>query len=247
MRILLTGATGWVGVAAVEVLGRDHWLRCTTHRIPMEPPANGECVAVDLATYADAEAVVKDIDAIVHMARADRGEYETTELPMKSSVVATANLLEAAHRAGIQRFVLVSSGAVVTVYPHGTYIHAGLPHKFRRLYNLSKSLQERVAEQYAEEYGMVVPCLRPWSVVDGRIRQYRTGEPLRYDPKQFYGLICRYDFAEACLAALTAPLQGFQTFHTMATEAARPWFDVERTERLLGWKPKITFEDLVAE
>jgi nucleoside-diphosphate-sugar epimerase len=247
VRVLLTGAAGYCGIAGVRVLGREHWLRCTTHHTKMEPIENGEVVNLDLATYADCEAAVKDVDAVVHMAIAggQREEYKDPELPMKWSVVGTANLLEAARRAGINRFVLMSSGAVVTGYSRDTYIHAAIPHYFKGLYCLTKSLQERIAEQYAEEYGMVIPCLRPWSVVDGPTGTVKWGggkiEPQKAE--SHFGLICRHDLAEACRLALTAPLQGFQALNIFGSPAARRWFDVERTEKLLGWKPKYDFAD----
>jgi nucleoside-diphosphate-sugar epimerase len=245
MRLLITGTAGFVGQAAVEVLGRDHWLRCVDINTSPAPP-RGEQRIVNLVHYADAEAVVQGIDAVVHLA-AIAGIPEllaTPEVPMQSTVAATANLLEAAQRAGIQRFVLMSSGAVVTGYSRDTYIHVGLPHKFRGIYCLTKSLQERLATQYAEEHGMVIPTLRPWSVVDGPTYRHRGGKALIPGDPSYFGLVCRYDLVEACRLALTAPLDGFQPFHIMATDEGRRWFDVDRTERLLGWCPTVTFADL---
>jgi uronate dehydrogenase len=246
MRLLLTGAGGFVGAAAVEVLGREHWLRCVDIA-PSPAPAHGETMVADLVSYADAAAAVEGVDAVVHLAAVAGGPpgvFDTPEVPMKGTVVATANLLEAARSEGIERVVLMSSGAVITGYPRDTYIHVDLPHNFKGTYCLTKSLQEIVARQYAEEHGMVIPALRPWSVVDGRTYLHRGGEPLRPGLPYGFGLICRYDLSEACRLALTAPLEGFQPFHIMATAEARRWFDVDRTEALLGWRPAVDFADL---
>lgn len=244
MRLLVSGTAGFVGPAAVEVLGREHWLRCVDI-VPSRPPANGEAAIADLSDFSAARAAVEGIDAVVHLAIAGApADYETPEVPMKGTVVATANLLEAAHRAGINRFVLMSSGAVVTGYSRDTYIHVDLPHRFQGLYCLTKSLQEILARQYADEHGMTIPALRPWSVVDGRTYHHKNGQPLRAGDAGYFGLVCRYDLAEACRLALTAPLQGFQPFHIMATDEGRRWFDVDRTERFLSWRPVTDFADL---
>jgi nucleoside-diphosphate-sugar epimerase len=246
MKLLVTGAAGFVGQAAIEVLGRDHWLRCVDIA-PGPAPAQGETIELDLSSFADAAASVAGMDAVVHLAAVAGGPpgvFDTPEVPMKGTVVATANLLEAARGEGIERFVLMSSGAVITGYSRDTYIHVDLPHSFKGLYCLTKSLQEIVARQYAEEHGMVIPSLRPWSVVDGRTYLHRGGEPLRPGLPYAFGLICRYDLAEACRLALTAPLAGFRPFHVMATEEGRRWFDVDRTEALLGWRPVVDFADL---
>jgi nucleoside-diphosphate-sugar epimerase len=246
MRVLVTGTAGFVGPAVVEVLGGEHWLRCLDIA-PASAPAIGERVVADLVDFEAAMAAVSGMDAVAHLAIAGRpSDYETPTAPMQGTVVATTNLLEAARRAGIRRFVLMSSGAVATGYSRDTYIHVDLPHRFEGLYCLTKSLQEVIARRYAEEHGLCIPALRPWSVVDGRTYRAKNGEPLRSDAG-FFGLLCRYDLAEACRLALTAPLTGFQPFHIMATAAGRRWFDVDRTERLLGWRPAVDFADLDPE
>jgi len=246
MRVLVTGAAGYIGAAVVAALETEHWIRCVDVR-PMPAPARGESLVADLVRYENAALACQEVDAVIHLAFVHPGSpvaYPSPDIPMSGTVTPTANLFEAAQQAGIKRFVLMSSGAVVTGYSRDTHIHVGLPHNFRGLYPLSKSLQERIAEQYASEYGMTVVALRPWSVVDGRLSQHKHGEALRRNDPSYFGFICRHDLAEACRLALSAPLTGFQPFHLMATAPGRQTFDVGRTEHLLGWVPKETFSDL---
>lgn len=242
MRVLVTGAAGFVGTAVAEVLGAAHWLRCVDIAA-LSPPSNGECLRVDLADYRMAVTATQAMDAVVHLAMGHIGdEADGPEPQMRGTVLATVNVLEAARRAGIGRFVLMSSGAVVSGYSRGTYIDVGLPYNCRGLYPLTKVMQEIAARQYAEDYGLTVPALRPWSVVDSRTNRNRLGEPLHHN-RVYFGWVCRYDLAEACGMALNAPLSGFQPFHIMSTAPGRSSFDVDRTERLLGWRPSVDFTD----
>jgi nucleoside-diphosphate-sugar epimerase len=246
VHVLITGAAGFIGTAVVDALAHGHWLRCADLQ-PMPEPVCGESVVADLTSYQDCLDIVQDMHAIVHLAVAGGPPVcLTPEKPMAGTVSATANLLEAAQRAGIQRFVLMSSCAVMSGYPRETVIDADMPHRFHGLYALSKSLQERLAEYYASEHGMIIPALRPWSVVDGETRRDKYGRRIQPDDPTAFGFICRHDLARACSLALTAPLAGFQPFHLMATPDGRRMFDADRTEQWLGWHPETTFEDLEA-
>lgn len=241
MRVLVTGSAGFVGQAVIEVLGREHQVRAFD--IVPTPGARDEIVG-DIADYATVTMAMDSMEAVVNLAMAG-GEhaYETPELPMRVNVQGTANVLEAAHRAGIRRVVHMSSGAVVTGYSRDTFIHIELPFKFSGMYCLSKALQEHLCRQYAVEYGLTVVALRPWSVVDGYTMTHKTGQPVTYN-HGYFGLVSRDDLGHACNLGLHADLAGFQPFHIMATDEAEPWFDMERTHRILGWYPKHTFANL---
>jgi nucleoside-diphosphate-sugar epimerase len=247
MRVLITGAAGYVGKAVVDVLAHqphNHHVRLFDRAPAAAVPAHAELLVGDITDFETVTRAVDGMDAIVNLAIAGASEtYRTPTLPMRINVEGTTNVLEAARRARIQRIVHMSSGAVVTGYSRDTCIHVELPHKYSGMYGLTKSLQERVCQQYAADYGLTVVALRPWSVSDSRTMTAKSGQPLQYD-KGFFGLVCRYDLADACALGLTAPLEGFQPFHIMATDEAEPWFDMERTHHVLGWRPTETFASL---
>jgi len=245
MRVLVTGAAGFIGKAVVEVLRREHEVRAFDLRPSSSDPAT---IVGDVADFQAVSHAVEGMDAVVHLAFLPMTptSYNEPERPMHVNVQGAACVLEAARRARIRRVVHMSSGAVVTGYSRDTFIHVELPMKFSGMYCLTKALQEHLCRQYAVEYGMTIIALRPWSVVDAPTMTDCNGQPLRYDGG-FLPFVCRYDLAEACRLGLCAELTGFQPFHTMVGAENERGFDLERTHRVLGWQPREHFEHLTRQ
>ena len=244
MKVLVTGAAGYVGLAVLERVGREFEVRATD-RDPVS--IDVEQVTGDLCSFDIATQAVAGVDAVVHLAAgAGPAGYGQPDPGMSNAVIGTVNLMEAATRAGVRRFVLMSSGAVMEGYPPTKRLTADLPGKFTGLYALSKHLQEVIGRQYADEHGLVVPALRPWFVVDSRTWSRKNGRAIENDAELF-GLICRFDLADAVVSSLSAEIVGFQPFHLMATEVGKARVDWERTEAVLGWTPSTDFRQLTME
>jgi UDP-glucose 4-epimerase len=112
-RILVTGASGFIGRATVTALSAaGHDVRAALRRTP--DPALPDGVAAvfhpDFDTPFDWSPLVAGCDAVIHLAGIAHAKRRTSELVYdRVNRIATANLAAAATREGVGRFVFVSS------------------------------------------------------------------------------------------------------------------------------------------
>lgn len=116
-RVLVTGASGFVGGAVVRALGQTDWsvrclLRATskTHRID---GLAWERALGDLRDPESIAAAAEGCDAIIHLAGVSSWSEHRSPALEESHVGGTTNVLAAAERSGVGRVVFVSS-AVTT-------------------------------------------------------------------------------------------------------------------------------------
>jgi nucleoside-diphosphate-sugar epimerase len=172
MRVLVTGANGFLGTRVVSALGaRGHQVRALV-RPSKSPPGewnslNVEVVRGDLRRRRDLAPILENVDAIVHLAAAVTGDDETQFL---NTVVATENLLHAAHVAGIDRFILCSSFSVYDWQRSPRLLDERSPLEAdlysRDGYAIAKTWQERLVRRHAASHNWRLTVLRPgfiWS------------------------------------------------------------------------------------
>ncbi len=177
--ILVTGATGFIGIRMVEnLLSRGfHNIRCfarpssNTSRVEVVASrykkAQVEVVRGNLLSREDSNAATKDAAVIFHLA-AGTGQKSFPDAFM-NSVVTTRNLLEAAllHQC-LRRFVSVSSFAV---YSNTQKPHPGLldelcpveahPELRAEAYCFAKLKQDEIVSEYGKKFGIPYVIIRP--------------------------------------------------------------------------------------
>jgi len=179
-RILITGATGFIGSKVVAHLIERGFrsLRCVVRpsssvaKIDALARAHAGSVQIEvlkgnLLSRQDCAALTNDVAAIIHLAAA-RGEKSFPDAFM-NSVVTTRNLLEAvAGKPGFRRFVNISSFAVYTNQSKArrnvldeTCPTEARPHLRGDAYCFAKLRQDDIVVEYSEKFGIPYVIVRP--------------------------------------------------------------------------------------
>lgn len=181
--ILITGATGFIGVKVVENLLEHGFTRLRCFSRPSSSMTQLESVASryqgratieiikgNLLCREDCFAATKEVAVIYHLA-AGAGEKSFPDAIM-NSVVTTRNLLDASlQNKSLRRFVNVSS---FTVYsnvqkPKGRFLDESCPvephpERVSDAYCYAKIKQDELVTEYGQKHGIPYVIVRPGSV-----------------------------------------------------------------------------------
>lgn len=162
MKVMVSGASGFVGRALCAHLGQRGLAAVPAVRRPAG--FAGESVVGEIDGATDWTAALADCDAVVHLAARVHVMHDTAHDPLAlyraTNTDATLNLARQAARAGVKRFVFVSSIKVNGEGRDAAYREADAPAP-EDPYAISKWEAEQGLRQLAQETGLELVILRP--------------------------------------------------------------------------------------
>jgi dihydroflavonol-4-reductase len=175
MKILITGASGFVGSAVVrQLLERGNQVRALVR--PQSDRCNLAGLAVELVTGdlrepASLDEAAEGCQALFHVAADYRLWVPEPEGMYKTNVEGTRNLLLAAAKAGVERIVYTSSVATMGCLPDGKPANEETPVTLSDMighYKRSKFLAEAEVCRFVKESALPVVTVNPSTPVGPR-------------------------------------------------------------------------------
>jgi uronate dehydrogenase len=223
-KILLTGAAGGLGSALRQRLTANCDVLRLSDRVSFgDAGPNEEVVLADLADAEAVSAMVRGVDAIVHMGGISvEGPFAPI---LQANIIGVYNLYEAARLHGVKRMVFASSNHVTGFYRQSETITADRPARPDGLYGVSKAFGEDLSRFYFDRYGIETACVRIGSSFPEPKDRRMLATWLSFD-----------DLHRLITACLSTPVLGHTIIFGMSDNAVT-WWDNAQAKHV-GYVPQ---------
>jgi nucleoside-diphosphate-sugar epimerase len=240
MKVLVTGATGFVGGHLVDALVGAGAMVTALARSPQKAAALAargvRIIDGHLHTPAALAQAVQDQDIVYHVAGAVAGRHESDFLHANRD--GTRNVVVASEAGGARRFVLVSSLAAAGPAPRGLPLEGTETPRPVTAYGRSKLEAERLVRESRLPWSIV----RPPMVYGPRDREVlkvfriaRLGiAPIFGDGSQELSAIHASDLAAALRAVGESSLSVGRTYHACHPEVFSSWEFCQAVAAVMG-------------
>lgn len=246
----ITGAAGRIGSVLAANLADKYKLTLFYRKHKPARTFGLKLVQADLSDEEQVENIFDGLDAVIHLAASPspRAPWESI---LSNNIIATYNVYEEAHRAGVSKIVFASTNHVTGLYENdepyrsicsGHYdgldpdqiprITHTWPIRPDSLYGVSKAFGEALGRYYAEAFGIETLCLRIGSFI---------GADRPINIRGFATLLAHSDCASLINACLRAKGVLFDVFYGVSANTWHFW-DTSHARDVLGWIPQVNAE-----
>lgn len=272
-RIVITGGAGFIGSTLAGLLAEennvvlfDNLVRNTIQHTGIDKHPNVSLVRGDILDYAAIRAAVEKADIVVHAA-AIAGIDTVIKSPVRTmevNMIGTANVLRAAHEAGVSDRVVEFStsevfGSMAYRVSEETQAVAGSAGEARWVYAVSKLAGEHLAHAYFREYNLPTVTLRPFNVYgpgqtgEGAIQIF-IRRALRNEPISIYGDGTQIrawgyvdDMVDGLMRSIETPKAVGESFNIGNARAVTTIFGLAETVcRVLESRSEIVFKEALS-
>jgi len=214
-RICVTGASGKAGRSVVrDLLDHGYDVVATDISSSRKEVENG-AIRADLTDYGQALQVLKDVDAVVHLANIPAPGIYTPAVTFNTNMAMNFNVFDAATSCGLSRVVWASSETTLGLpftegpglAPRYAPVDEGHYPVPTTTYALSKVASETIAGHISQWAGIPFVALRLSNIMDPE--DYGAFPSMWADPHarkwNLWGYVDGRDVAAACRLSLTAP------------------------------------------
>lgn len=163
MKVFVTGASGFVGHAlSLHLHGLGWQVSATARTVPSDFPDDIAFYPLDLVSTSLSDGALQAVDCVVHLAgMADQGASESLEAYRQVNVTPAVALARQAIKAGVSRFVFVSSMAVHGASPQAAITESS-PLDPATAYAASKlEAEQQLMALFADVKGADLVIVRP--------------------------------------------------------------------------------------
>ena len=245
MKVLVTGSAGKIGNQIANLLLENNNIVNGIDICPsLISHSNYSHFEVDLGCKQHLLDEFENCEMVVHSAIAINMDYEQEfSKAVETNIVGTVNLYKNALKSDFKKVVLLSSAPVDKEFPNpaNSYDWKSSPSD-DYLYDLTKRLQEEIAKDFYETYGIRTLILRIGHVVDGANEKTLDGNPLKGSDYCEGGWVDIGDVAQAVYSGIRNHKN--LTLNVIGSKQAFLPFQIEHTTKEIGWEPSYTFCDL---
>lgn len=164
MRVLITGISSSLGYyTAKALLKKGYFVGGLSRSIPKNCLEKTQYYSCDITDYPKVSEISQNYDTIIHMAALSSPWGKKKDF-FKINEEGTKNLLKAALKQGVKRFIFISSPSIYFEYKDQFYIEeAALSNKPVNDYAASKQAAEKWVDQ-ASQMGLETFILRPKAI-----------------------------------------------------------------------------------